>query len=258
MSDLSAPSSSSAPQFATAEYASSGSDRCKSCNQPLTSSYFRVNGALACPTCVENLRAQLPKDTHSAFVRGMLFGIGGAILGMILYSAFGIITGIEIGYLALAVGFLVGKAIRMGSGNIGGRRYQIAAAVLTYAAVSFSAIPIGIYEYSKDLKSKGSQIEVVTPAPESSGSASSSSTSEPPEAEAVEKDSASSKGAGGLILTLLFYGFASPILELQNPINGLLGLVILVVGIRYAWSQTGAPKVDILGPFETTTAPVKT
>ena len=255
MSDPSAPMSNSVPQFATAEYASSGSDRCKSCNQPLTSSYFRVNGALACPACVDKLKAQIPKDTHSAFVRGLIFGIGGAILGMILYSAFGIITGIEIGYLALAVGFLVGKAIRMGSGNIGGRRYQVAAAVLTYAAVSFSAIPIGIYEYSKAAKPRASQAEVVTPAPESPSSDSRSSASESPEAKAVEKDSTSSRGLGKLFLTLLFYGFASPFLELQNPINGLLGLVILLVGIRFAWSQTAAPQVDILGPFAASPAP---
>jgi predicted outer membrane lipoprotein len=57
----------------------------------------------------------------------MIFGVGGAILGLILYSAFGIITGLEIGYLPLAVGYIVGKAVGMGSGGVGGRRYQIAA-----------------------------------------------------------------------------------------------------------------------------------
>ena len=71
----------------------------------------------------------MPQDSHSAFVRGITFGVGGAILGLILYSGFGIVTGIEIGYLSLAVGFIVGKAIRMGSRGIGGRRYQIAVVV---------------------------------------------------------------------------------------------------------------------------------
>ena len=36
------------------------------------------------------------------------------------------------------------KAIMKGTNGIGGRRYQIAAVALTYAAVSLSAIPIGI------------------------------------------------------------------------------------------------------------------
>jgi hypothetical protein len=136
---------SSTPQFGTAECASpSGTDRCKSCQQELTGSYFRINGLLVCENCANKLQAQTAKDTHAAFVRGIIFGVAGAIAGLILYSAFGIITGIEIGYVALAAGWLVGTAINKGSNGIGGRRYQIAAVALTYAAVSMSAVPIGI------------------------------------------------------------------------------------------------------------------
>jgi hypothetical protein len=45
-------------------------------------------------------------------------------------------------------------------------------------------------------------------------------------------------------------GLASPFLELQNPVNGILGLVTLFVGIRIAWQLTAGPKLEILGPFE--------
>jgi hypothetical protein len=119
------------PQFGTAEYKSSaGPDRCKSCGTTLTSRYYRVSGALACENCAERLKQQVPKDTHQAFVRGIFFGLGGALLGLSLYAAFGILTGLVIGYVSLAVGYLVGKAIKMGSRGMGGRRYQIAAAIL--------------------------------------------------------------------------------------------------------------------------------
>src|SRR5437588_306817 len=75
---------SSTRQFGTAEYASSsGTDRCKSCQQPLFGAYFRVNGLLACESCTNKLQAQTPKDTHSLYVRGILFGVGGAIVGLI-------------------------------------------------------------------------------------------------------------------------------------------------------------------------------
>src|SRR5262245_49971933 len=128
-----------APQFSTAEYTSqSGPDRCRSCAQPIVGSYFRVNGAMTCQSCARQAEHALPKDEHAAFIRGLLFGVGGAILGLILYSAFGIITGLVIGYVSLAVGYIVGKAIKAGSRGMGGRRYQIAAALLTYAAVSMS------------------------------------------------------------------------------------------------------------------------
>ncbi len=64
---------------------------------------------------------------------------------MILYATFAIATGIIIGYISLAVGWMIGKAIMKGSGGVGGRRYQITAAALTYCAVSMAAVPIGIH-----------------------------------------------------------------------------------------------------------------
>src|SRR5437879_4829264 len=101
------------PQFGTAEYApKSGTDVCKSCNQGLLGQYFRVNGSLACARCVDQLKKQIPKDTHALFVRGLVFGFGGAILGLILYSGFSIITGIAIGYVSLAVGWIIAKPLR--------------------------------------------------------------------------------------------------------------------------------------------------
>jgi hypothetical protein len=40
-----------------------------------------------------------------------------------------------LGYISLAVGYIVGKAIMKGTRGIGSRRYQIAAVALTHAAV---------------------------------------------------------------------------------------------------------------------------
>ena len=62
---------------------------------------------------------------------------------MIVYATFTIVTICTIGYIALAVGWLVAKAIMKGSNGIGGRRYQVAAVLLTYAAISLAAVPIG-------------------------------------------------------------------------------------------------------------------
>jgi hypothetical protein len=253
MDDPITTSTNSAPQFATAEYTSPGnSETCKSCNRPVTGSYYRVNGSLACSTCVSQLQNQLPRDSHSGFVRGMIFGVGGAVLGLILYSAFGIITGLEIGYLSLAVGYIVGKAVRIGSGGVGGRRYQIAALALTYFAVSMSAVPIGIYESIKDAKAKPHPVASSTSGTSDSGQSDTRVRgSADPEAKAVAKDEKPGVGVGKLLGTLLLFGLASPFLELQNPVNGALGIVILLVGIRIAWRLTGAPKIDIIGPFQT-------
>lgn len=236
------------PQFGTAEYQTKpGSDTCKTCNQAIAGRYYRINGSLACEHCAEQLKAQLPKDSHSAFVRGLVFGLGGAILGLILYSVFGIVTGIVIGYISLAVGYIVGKAVKFGSKGIGGRRYQVAAALLTYAAVSMAAIPMGISQAIKEKKAE-SRTQVVHPSSESTPSnvSPANGTSPPPSLQPTPKPS---MGLGAALLGLALLGLASPFLELQDPFHGVIGLVILFVGIRIAWQLTAGPKIDILGPF---------
>lgn len=210
----------SVPQFATAEYSSSDKEVCKSCNQSLSGSYYRINGSLACTNCATQLKSQLSVDTHSTFVRGILFGIGGAILGMVLYSAFGIITGLVIGYLSLAVGWLVGKAIRFGSGGIGGRRYQIAAVVLTYFAVSMSAIPMGIYQAVKESREKKSHLVTSPPSP-SSPSAPVVSNDLPPQSQASENKP--SMGIGAALVGLLSWGLPRRFWNCKTRLAGLSG-----------------------------------
>ena len=238
------------PQFATAEYAGSG-DVCKSCNQALSGTYYRINGSLVCERCTVQLQTQLPKDSHAAFVRALMFGIGAAILGLIGYAAFGIISGIRIGYISLAVGWLVGKAMRTGSRGVGGLRYQIVAAVLTYAAVSMAAIPVYFSQISKGRATKPPQVKTAPANPgtaanddEADGSAPSAGGAAPARAAKLQVHPFAALG----LLALL--GLASPFLELQDPFHGVIGLIILFVGIRFAWQQTGAPKIDIVGPFQ--------
>jgi|SRR5690242_8215556 hypothetical protein len=235
------------PQFGVAEYLSaSGTDICKSCNKPVAGSYYRINGTLACERCKEQLEVQIPKDSHAAFVRALLFGVGGAILGLILYSAFGIITGIEIGYISLAVGYIVGKAMRTGSRGIGGRRYQVVALILTYAAVSMSAIPIGISQYAKEKKTQPQT------QPQKAPSANQDSESVAPDPGSPTSAAAPAKAKlslGAALAGLAVLGLVSPFLELQDPFHGIIGLIILLVGIRIAWQLMASPKIEILGPF---------
>ena len=224
------------PQFGTAEYAPKpGTDVCKSCNQTISGQYYRVNGSLACAHCAEQLKNQIPKDNHAVFVRGLAFGIGGAILGLILYSTFSIVTGLEIGYVSLAVGWIIAKAIMMGSKGIGGRRYQISKK-----------------KPAKPPQTQTSPSAELAPAPSGQNSAAS-------DADAASQPSSAGKPGMNLAKALgllALVGLASPFLELQNPLNGALGLLILFIGINIAWRLTAGPKIDILGPFTAGTSPV--
>jgi len=46
----------------------------------------------------------------------------------------------------------------------------------------------------------------------------------------------------------ILLGIASPLLELQDPVHGLIGLVILFVGIRFAWRFTAGRTLAVSGP----------
>jgi len=222
------------PQFATAEYSSkSAESTCKSCGGAISGMLYRVNGAATCSNCTQRIKEQRPEDSHAAFVRGITFGVGAAILGLGVYVGFALATGLMVGYVSLAVGYIVAKAIVMGSGGIGGRRYQVAAVLLTYSAVSLSAVPIAISLHMKQ-KQAQQQAQVVSPTA------------------ATAPKMSPAKALG--LLTLL--GLASPFLALSDPAHGLIGLVILFVGLRIAWKITGRPPVNIVGPITVAAPPV--
>jgi hypothetical protein len=250
------------PQFETIEYAATPGN-CVLCNQPIAGQYYRVNGAQACSACVHRERtAQGTSAAH--YPRALLFGIGAAIVGMIGYAAFEIATGWIIGYVSLAVGWLVGKAMLKGSNGFGGRRYQVTAALLTYAAVSMAAVPVIIHQVSQhkhnqtQVRPQGVPSQSVVPGQSSAPTPDShpsltvtpspESKPERPVAAVPEKPKPR-MGAGKALGLLALVGLASPFLELSDPLHGIIGLVILFVGMQIAWKMTGRPKLIIDGPF---------
>ncbi len=222
------------PQFGTAEYANQpAGNRCRLCQQPMAGTYYRVNASTVCPACVEKLRQGMGTDEHAAYVRALAYGIGAAVVGLIGYAVIAImLQGWVISYMSIGVGWLVGKAMMKGSNGVGGRRYQIAAAVLTYAAVSMAAVPIWIHFASERRQQQQAQEQKL----------------EQPEAEAApEKPRISVWTWLGRVALL---GLASPFIELQgNAFWGAMGLLILFWGIRIAWRMTAGRRLDIYGPF---------
>jgi hypothetical protein len=256
----------SKPQFDTAEFkpATSG-DACSFCNASVSSGgYYRLNGKMACASCAQKVQAIMPVDEHAKLVRAVLFGIGGAVVGLALYAGVEIMTGWTIGYLALAVSFIVAKAMMMGSGGIGGRRYQVVALLLTYAAISMAFVPFALsMKYKEEKAARAAQNSTGIPASDTTlqGSQSpsqttpSTTTNAPPatkeDAQSTDTDSDSPKpiSRGKAILVLVGIGLASPFLELTG-ISGIIGLVILYVGMQIAWRlAAGAPRVKIEGPY---------
>jgi len=122
--------------------------------------------------------------------------------------------------------------------------------LLTYGAVSMAALPIYFSQIHEEKPAKPPQTQMTpsgnpAPAPSSPDSAAS-------DAGAASQPSAAHKPGMGLasaVGLLVLVGLASPFLELQSPLNGALGLLILFIGINIAWRLTAGPKIDVLGPF---------
>jgi hypothetical protein len=236
-------------QFGTAEYLGSpAADPCQFCQQPITGTYYRVRGAMACRGCAEKAQSELPQYSHADYVRGLLYGVGAAVAGLILYAAFEIATGLIIGYVSLAVGWMVGKAMMKGSNRQGGRRYQITAALLTYAAVSLAAIPIWIHYASepKQAQHASQQQQLADEQRELERETGQAPTPAPAKP---------GVNIGKAFVTLALLGLASPFLELADPLHGAIGLFILFIGIRIAWQITGQKLLAIDGPFQSSPRP---
>ena len=225
------------------------------CQKPITGTYFRANGAMVCDICADRVKRGLPQDSHVGFAKAIIYGLGGFLAGLILYAGFSIATGIQIGYLSLAVGWIIGKAMMMGSGNIGGRRYQIAAVVLTYAAVSMAAIPIALHFHSKASTTRQTQAAKVG---ESTDTGTASTSPKGEKANQGEQENGVRSPSAilfGALLQLALIGLASPFLELQEGTGGLIGLVILFVGMRFAWRMTAAKvNMTVEGPYQVSAA----
>jgi len=266
MSDL---TPSTPPQFGTAEYDTAGPDHCKFCNQPVGTQYYRVAEAMVCGSCALRLKSEMPLETGGVYARGLIFGIGAAIVGMALYAAVTIATGWEIGLVSLAVGWLVGQGMMKGTGGFGGRKYQLTAVALTYFAVSVAAVPIGLSQMWKnrggepaqgetkksDANSAAAKADDAAPKADKPQAAPADPDNDPEEAQG-EKSAAGTgekpMGMGMALLTLLLVGLASPFLGLADPVRGIIGLVIIFVGLQIAWQKTAATALVVEGPFANT------
>ncbi len=77
-----------------------------------------------------------PSTDAALLARAILFGLAGAVAGAVLYGGFIHLTHINIGYLSIVVAYLVAKAMTFGSGERGGRPFQISAIVLTCVSIA--------------------------------------------------------------------------------------------------------------------------
>jgi hypothetical protein len=222
-------------QFRRAQPINSGeapeSKACVACKQLIGNEYYQVQNQVICPLCASKMQAGARSKKPIPWVRLVIYG-GGAALGGCLLYAIVLAMGVQIGIVALAVGWMVGKAIRHASYGTGGRPQQILAVALTYFAISTSFIPayffIGIRHANAEHAAGAKQPVVKAPANESKASGSRSPT----------------------IVGLAALAAIGPFLELaSSPVGGLISLFILFIGLQRAWAMTARHEIPVTGPY---------
>src|SRR5689334_20568052 len=117
--------------------------RCRLCKKAVGDEYYAVKGRLFCARCTRRLIAAATTRPSLARVGlTVLFGLAAAIAGAALYYVVYARMHVQIGIVAIAAGYMVGYAVRKGSGRRGGRWLQILAVVLAYSSVDLAYVLI--------------------------------------------------------------------------------------------------------------------
>jgi hypothetical protein len=217
---------------------------CAACARPLDTEYFDVNGKPVCDSC----RAAVQRHTETpgglgVFARAMLFGVGAAIAGAVLYYAVIAITEFEIGLVAIAIGYMVGYAVRAAAGGRGGRRFQVLAIVLTYWAVGLAYTPLvlrGVEEQKRQAEQPAVSREdsLVT---------------------TVVANPSEGLSFSVVAMTLVVLSFVLPVMAVLTSMpGGLISGAIIAFGMLQAWRMTASPQLQISGPYRIGSAPSST
>lgn len=206
---------------------------CVACKQLISGEYFQVGNQVICPACAARIEAGRLNAKPAPLLRAVIYGAGAALAGCLLYAVV-LAMGVQIGIVALAVGWMVGKAIRYASYGVGGRPQQILAIALTYFAISTSFIPAlyftGVKRRIAARSAAGKPSAAVTPP--------------------VIQPEKPRISAGKMVTGLVVLVVISPFLELfSSPVGGLISLFILFVGLQRAWAMTARHEILVTGPY---------
>ena len=215
---------------------------CVVCKQPPGNTYFHARGHVVCPSCAGRIQSSQQTAPSPSLGRAFLYGAGAALGGCILYAAVSILTGLEIGLIAIVVGVMVGKAIRHGSRGSGGRPQQILAVILTYFAITTSYIPVILYKVAKNPEFAQQRQAKRQPA------------QDPATAPDTVKTRSGPRSFGAAILFLLLIAAAAPFLSLGSGFSGLITLFIIFIGLQRAWRLTAKSEILFMGPYQATPA----
>lgn len=268
--DSNSPPNNEPLQFDVAESSTSDAGahaNCRDCGQPIRDSYYQVNGTIVCAACRDGL--ERPHGTRfQRVLQATALGTLAAIGGSLLYFGVAKLTGREFGLVAIAVGFMVGTAVRKGSGGRGGWAYQTLAIALTYLAIVSTYVPLVVKEFQKEGARSSARAHASTPVPmdtitisargpaRADSSASIRSTESAPVMQAgaprpVQSANADAKhlDAGTVLVGIGALVLLAAIVPIAAGFSNLIGLLIIGIAVFEAWKLNRRVTLTITGPY---------
>lgn len=225
---------------------------CSTCPAKIRDRYFEVNGATVCANCRGLIaEAERPEGGAKRFFLAAVLGVLGGAVGAAAWYAVAELFNLQIGLIALLVGWLVGSGVHRGAQGRGGWRYQLLAAFVTYAAIVTTYIPPIYAELSKSPEAGGPSASAAV----DGAGATSPAPNEPPSTAPAASESGPGEPISvlgaltGLVLAgalLYAIAFAAPFLM---GFENLIGILIIGFAVHQAWRMNARRVFDIKGPF---------
>ncbi len=126
---------------------------CVVCRRSITDEYFLVAGTkIVCPQCKAGIEGAPKGPLPLAVARAGAFGFGAAIVASLAWAAM-LMSGFQIGFVAIGVGWAVGVAVQKGGGRHSGPIFQVLAMTLTVLSLVGSTVPFLVQALSANGKS---------------------------------------------------------------------------------------------------------
>jgi hypothetical protein len=240
--------------------ANPGATSCARCRSAITTRYYEVNGHVVCWKCKSELARGAEGSAAGRLVRASGYGLGGAVVGAGIYYAILALTGYEIGLVAIAVGWLVGRGVQKGSGGAGGWAYQTIAVALTYLAIVSTYVPFimksALQPDSTVASADSARLHTAArsqPAAVERAASADSVTVQSAAATLPSRPAPDSARrpmtAGRLVLGLLALILIAAAAPFLAGIQNIIGLVIIGFALYQAWQMNRRATLVINGPF---------
>ena len=214
---------------------------CSACQQLIPDEYYEINGRIACQRCRLAIEAAAATPTDAGpFITAALFGFGACIVGAFTYFAVLYFAHLQIGILAILIGYMVGYTVRKGAGGRGGLRFQAMAVALTYGSVALAYVPIVVI----------SSVNAAQRVQHSAAAAASAPAADPRPREGQPRSP-----VPGVAMLLAFVAVLPVLVVVSSLPSGLISAFIILIGMRQAWQMTAAATLSVFGPYRVGAVP---